>query len=231
MISQKRYIVSLKKVARKFNNNKNINWGSWYAQYMGYELMWDNYLFTFIQEYAKEPNRPCIHFVFWESCPGGTPFPHQNYAFNPSRHSIPHNGNSDKYLRSVCWKFGIELDKHITIGALMVELAKKGILIIDLYPTHGVSLDTGNRKNLFKNVFPDYSLEKLTRVGKLIKKFRKCETIRVTSELFNSGLEDAMDPLLIEKIRKALSLKNNPKFIVIGQKDTTHLNGPSSTPS
>jgi hypothetical protein len=218
MISQKRYIVSLKKVARKFNNNKNINWGSWYAQYMGYELMWDNYLFAFIQEYAKEPNRPCIHFVFWESCPGGTPFPHQNYAFNPSRHSIPYNGNSDKYLRSVCWKFGIELDKHITIGALMVELAKKGILIIDLYPTHGVSLKTGNRKNLFENVFPDYSLEKLKRVGNLIKDFDKCETIRVTSELLNSGLNDGMSKDLKGEINDALFLNGVPKFEVIGQK-------------
>jgi hypothetical protein len=220
MISQECYSNHLKEIAEKFGN-VNINWGIWYAQYVVYELMYDNYLLAFIQEYAKKQERPCINIVFWESCPGDMPFPHQNYAFDSSRYNNLYQGRYDTYLRRVCNKFGVSLKvekMNKTIGDLMIELASKGILIIDLYPTHGVCLSKKNRTNLFNKVFPSYSIEKLKRVGNLIMDFDKCETIRVTSELWNSGLKNRMSNNLKGEIKRALFLNGVPKFEVIGQK-------------
>jgi len=105
MISQQKYQCALGQIGPKFKN-VNINWHSWYTQYLYYESMWNNYFETFIEIYSEFGESVNIQFVFWESCPGGMPFPHQNYAFDSNRFNNPIHGTFDSYLKNECVYFG-----------------------------------------------------------------------------------------------------------------------------
>jgi hypothetical protein len=190
MINQEEYKSLLERAAKRKFKNININWGSWYTQYLYYETMWEAYFLDFISDYSKLTTQPEIQFVFWESCPGGMPFPHQNYAFDSSRYNNPIDGNYDKYLTRVCDNFSIVwkgTKVHNKIGDLIKFLGGQGIIIVDLYPTHGVSLKKENRQKLFDEVFAEYSIKKLTRIGNLTNGFPKSSIVNVTSELWSAG--------------------------------------------
>lgn len=215
MITQVEYESLIKKAAELKFNNINIKWGSWYTQYLYYESMWETYFLDFIVEYSKLTPQPEIQFVFWESCPGGMPFPHQNYAFDSSRYDNPINGIYDKYLARVCDKFGVDwkgTKSHKNIGILIKELGSKGVIIIDLYPTHGISLEKKNRQKLFEKVFEEYSVKKLERIGILTSGFKKSSVIHVTSELWSAGFS-LLSTLSEESIKSALSI-NKSKLIL-----------------
>ena len=214
MITQDEYQSFLENTAERKFKNKNIKWGSWYTQYLYYETMWETYFLDFIAEYSKLKTKPNIKFVFWESCPGGMPFPHQNYAFDSSRYNNPIDGIYDKYLKEVCKTFGITWGgqkAHEIIGNLIKALGTKGVIIIDLYPTHGISLEKENRLKLFDKVFKSYSMEKLTRIGNLTSKFSKSSTINVTSELENNGFKGITKEIK-KVIETALQLRCLPTF-------------------
>jgi hypothetical protein len=215
MISQNDYQNALRQIGPKFYN-VNINWLSWYMQYSYYESMWNNYFQIFLTNYSRANNPLDIQFVFWESCPGGMPFPHQNYAFDSNRFNNPIHGTFDSYLKNECVKFGIDWqinNVNINIGNLIIDLAKKGVVIIDLYPTHGVSLDTTNRVNLFKSLFNSYSMDKLRRIGIDTNTYPKNNNnIKVTPELWNAGIDNKMDRSLKINIQNALGLMSLPKF-------------------
>jgi hypothetical protein len=218
MIDKEFYAKSLKKIGRKFNN-PNIQWDKWYEQYLYYESMWLDYfdLFIKLNTQQNELNK-CIQFVFWESCPGGMPFPHQNYAFDNKRFDNKIDGTFDSYIRSICDLFEIYwkiTGKKLKIEDLIKNLCNKKILIIDLYPTHGISLDSSNRKKLCEKVFPDYSLKKLEEIGLKLNNYCKQSTIFVTSELHNSGIRDSLGDNIKESIKNALQLENHPTFSII----------------
>ncbi len=215
MISQKDFQIALGKIGPKFKNT-NINWHSWYMQYSYYESMWNNYFEIFFTSYSAIDNPVDIQFVFWESCPGGMPFPHQNYAFDSNRFNNLIHGTFDSYLKNECTAFKVEWElngRKRKIGDIIIDLAKKGILIIDLYPAHGISLDSTNRQNLFKNLFSSYSIDKLTRIGSNTNSFPKknCK-IKVTSELWNAGIDNKLDNKLKLRVQKALGLNCLPNF-------------------
>jgi hypothetical protein len=215
MISQNDFQNALGKIGPKFKN-PNINWHSWYMQYSYYESMWNNYFENFIETYSKLAKPTDIQFVFWESCPGGMPFPHQNYAFDSNRFNNLIHGTFDTYLKNECTASNIDWELNGTkrkIGDIIIDLAKNGVLIIDLYPTHGISLDATNRENLFKYLFDSYSIDKLTKVGYKIKSSSKNNSkIKVTSELWNAGINDKMEIDLKIKVQKALGINCLPDF-------------------
>jgi hypothetical protein len=110
------------------------------------------------------------------------PFPHQNYAYDKKRFKNKIDGTFDSYLKNVCdnfqicWKIN---GKNTSIGDVFNELCNEKIFIVDLYPTHGISLDSSNRKKLFESVFPDYSIKKLEEiVSKLNNSCKKKFDIR-----------------------------------------------------
>jgi hypothetical protein len=95
MIDKECFEESLRKICRKFNN-PNIQWDKWYEQYQYYEIMWWQYSNLFIKSNAQQNKLDnCIQFVFWESCPGGMPFPHQNYALDTKRFCNKIDGSFD----------------------------------------------------------------------------------------------------------------------------------------
>ena len=217
MITKDQYQELLEKSAERKFLNININWGSWYSQYLYYESMWETYFLDFITEYLKLKKRPQIQFVFWESCPGGMPFPHQNYAFDSSRYNNPIDGIYDKYLKELCDKFKVNWGRqkeHQNIGYLIKEIGKKGVIIIDLYPTHGISLKKENRLKLFDEVFDIYSLIKLKRIGALTKRFQKSSNIYVTPELNSAGFNN-ITSTKNSKIKDALGLIQPLNFNVL----------------
>jgi len=103
MLSQANYQTAIQAIAPRLGN-PNINWGSWYTQYAFYEGMWNSYFIRFL---TLRPADIPITFVFWESCPGGVPFPHQNYAFHLGRVGNVIHGTFDAYLCRVCKRFKI----------------------------------------------------------------------------------------------------------------------------
>ena len=215
MISQNDYQNALRLIGPKFNN-LNINWHSWYMQYTYYETMWNNYFQIFLRNYLTVNPPLNIRFVFWESCPGGMPFPHQNYAFDSNRFNNPIHGTFDSYLKNECVHFGINWkinNMNRGIGDLIIELAQIGVMIIDLYPTHGVSLDTTNRQNLFTNLFGLYSMDKLVNIGNNTNACLKNNNdIKVTDELWNAGINNTMNIALKINIQNALGLNGHPNF-------------------
>jgi len=199
MISQNDYQIALGKIGPKFNNI-NINWHSWYMQYSYYESMWNNYFQIFFTNYSRVNNPLDIRFVFWESFLGGMPFPHQNYAFDSNRFNNSIHGTFDSYLKNECVRFGIDWQINNVkrnIGDLIIKFAQEGVLIIDLYPTHDVSLDTTNRENLFRNLFGSYSMDKLRRIGSKTATYPKNDNnVKVTQELWNAGINNQMEQTL-----------------------------------
>jgi hypothetical protein len=220
MISQQKYQGALGQIGSKFKN-VNINWHSWYLQFLYYESMWNNYFETFIDIYSKLGKSVDIQFVFWESCPGGMPFPHQNYVFDSSRFNNLIHGTFDSYLKKECTAFNIDwehLGKKRKIGEIIIDLAKKGILIIDIYPTHGIDLNSGRnlmRKNLFNNLFDAYSItEKFNQIGIKTNGFLKGNSnIKVTNELWNAGISNSMHISLKIKVQNSLGLTALPNFV------------------
>jgi hypothetical protein len=220
MISQQKYQGALGQIGSKFKN-VNINWHSWYLQFLYYESMWNNYFETFIDIYSKLGKSVDIQFVFWESCPGGMPFPHQNYVFDSSRFNNLIHGTFDSYLKKECTAFNIDwehLGKKRKIGEIIIDLAKKGILIIDIYPTHGIDLNSKRnlmRKNLFNNLFDAYSItEKFNQIGIKTNGFLKGNSnIKVTNELWNAGISNSMHISLKIKVQNSLGLTALPNFV------------------
>jgi hypothetical protein len=212
MISQVLFKEYLGQIGPKFKN-VNINWDRWFEQFNYYEEHWNNYFKDFLVRYKKA--QP-VQFVFWESCPGGMPFPHQNYAFDANRFANPIHGNFDTYLKRECQYFGVSWNPNgvnRVIGELICELSEKGVLIIDLYPTHGVSLDKTNREKLFANLFSTYSKDKLTQIGNSTSSLKKNASIKVTGELSGAGINNSMSINLKKDVQTALKLNTDPIFL------------------
>lgn len=213
MLSIHDYKNQLMVIGPKFKN-PNIQWGQWYKQYEYYEKMWETYFDNiFLENFTRSKNE-CIKFIFWESCPGGMPFPHQNYAFDNNRYLNIIHGTFDSYLKTVCVQFDIKWNGQ-QIGTLLENLSKKGILIIDIYPTHGISLDKTNRIKLYDKLFLNYSIVKLKIIGEKIRDFCKESNIYTSSELANYGIKGDMVEQRKNEIKEALQLLSSPIFSVL----------------
>ena len=69
---------------------------------------------------------------------------------------------------------------------------------------------------MFNEVFKDYSIKKLERIGNLTSGFQKISIINVTSELENNGFK-GITPETKEDIKTALKLSSLPTFKNINQ--------------
>jgi hypothetical protein len=142
--------------------NNNIDWNEWYRQYRFYYSNWENYF----NKIALPQITSNFILIFWESSPGGMPFPHQNYIFNQNTINAPMHGIFDMYLRVVCNKFKIPWNgsSKMTRNAALDELAKRNVIVIDLFPTHGISLNNSERNSLYHQIFNTYSLKFLDHI-------------------------------------------------------------------
>lgn len=190
-----------------FSRLNDYYWSLWFQQYSYYENNWWNYYFNniFLNKWNSQTN--CIKVCLLESCPGDKPFPHPNYIFDSNRANEKLDGRRDKYLISILRTFGITWEKK-TITESLVELSVNGVLVIDIYPTHGMRINTKNRKTFFTHFFNSYSQEKLNAIYTDIYNInRKAPNINsiihCSNELYNAGLDNYNQVILNV---------NNPKF-------------------
>jgi hypothetical protein len=188
----------IQKIGGKFENYTDQYWLKWYDQYCYYEKnWWVNYFDSiFLTALRKSKKNVKIQFFLWESCPGDMPFPHPNYAFDVNRFNQMIDGTRDKYLKEIS-NYNDVTQKSVksnkTIEVVLNELAKNGIIIVDIYPTHGIRLETEQRKRLFQALFEEYSLTKLSKITDCISKnginIKKSSIIYCSKEIFDAGFD------------------------------------------
>lgn len=208
----KRYI---QKIGGKYEFYSDYYWINWYQQYCYYETNWwtnyfDRIFSATLRNTYKKVN---IQFYFWESCPGGMPFPHPNYAFDENRYNQIIDGTRDKYLKEICdynnvsWKLAGSNKK---IEEALIELANKGIIIVDVYPTHGMDLKKEQRKRLF-NLFEEYSLTKLKEIIACITNNginrNKSSVIHCSKEIMDNSFKKKMRKETKQKINEIFEKK------------------------
>ncbi|MEZ5036295.1 MAG: hypothetical protein R2760_02270 [Chitinophagales bacterium] len=192
---------------RGFSRLNDYYWPLWFEQYNYYENNWWNYYFKNIFLNKWQYQTTCIKVCLLESCPGDKPFPHPNYIFDSNRAGDKLDGRRDKYLISILRTFGITWEKK-TISKSLIELFLNGVLVIDIYPTHGIRISTKIRKTFFAHFFNYYSQEKLNAIYTDIYNHYKNapnidSTIHCSNELYNAGLDNYNQVILNV---------NNPKF-------------------
>ncbi len=183
----------------------------WFHQYSYYESNW--WLYYFENIFLKNCNFKCdIKLCFLESCPGGKPFPHPNYMFDSNRSNEFLDGNKDKYLLNILKAFKVCLNNKNTIELVLKSLSQHNALIVDIYPTHGMTISSrnGNREKYFNHFFNSYTQDKLIDISSKILSVSKASvsysnTIYCSKELHNSGLVNCK--------LKILGI-NNPSFHV-----------------
>lgn len=195
MVNWQEYKNVFQPVGLKYNKYSDFHWINWFMQYEYYERNWWDYYFNniFLRYCDISAN---IQLYFWESCPGGMPFPHPNYVFDRN-HSLEVISNySGRYLIKIANKNKMNWENKNYID-LLSELSKIGILIVDIYPCHGISLKSKQRKNYLKILYPSYSMNKLHRIDSEIKRLKNgvipiySNTIYCSSEIFRAGLDNS----------------------------------------
>jgi len=110
----------------------------WHQQCVHYEECWIDYFTTIFLTHRNDQMESRV--ILWESCPGGTPFPHPNYAFSNLDNQLHYHRDRFLIKSSKCfgieWKnvHGVPKTKRILLG----ELAERNCFIMDLLPTHGM---------------------------------------------------------------------------------------------
>ncbi len=177
-----------------FGKISDYYWSIWFHQYHYYESNW--WLYYFESIFLKNFNSKCdIKLCFLESCPGGKPFPHPNYIFDSNRSSEFLDGNKDNYLLNILKAFKVSLNNKNSLEVVLKSLAQQNVLIIDIYPTHGMTISSRNenREKYFNHFFNSYTQDKLIDISSKIFSVSKTSvnysnTIYCSRELHNSGI-------------------------------------------
>lgn len=218
IISKEEYQKYIKDIGPIKFNDPSIQWDCWYSQYSYYETMWDKYFNDhFLKELNSKNNEVSfINIVLWESCPGGLPFPHKNYAFDINRWGNLFKPQSDKYLNQVCNIFRKEIEIERATEQKLEEIIKRlcrsYILIIDIYPTHGISLDNNMREKLTSgSIFEKYSINKLKKIKVKINGKHINQKIYCSSEVYNKINNDSIK----DKLKQTFELDKSIELIKI----------------
>lgn len=127
-----------------------------YLDYCNYERQWENYIIR-ARGILGENNPPRVGLIAMESAPGSLVHPGPNYIFNDLAEivTIP----SDKYLSAIYNgandAAGVEAagkTKQFCLDGLLGVTDAIGLLrpliLFDLFPSHGIGLETGDRRRL-----------------------------------------------------------------------------------
>ena len=139
-----------------------------YNDYVQYETLWENYILNAAAILAAGPAINRLGLIAMESAPGTTNHPHPNYIFH-NTHTII-NGNSDSYLRNIYngahINYGLYhngLTKQQCLDGLLNQTDvlnnQRPIILFDLFPTHGIKLNTIHRTFLGNGALPEIQIE------------------------------------------------------------------------
>jgi hypothetical protein len=81
--------------------------------------------------------------------------------------------SSDSYLRNICVGFGVQFDFTITKKKALLELwqAEK-VLVLDLFPFHGIAISTENRKVIANHINEQRTKVLLKDINKILKSIK-----------------------------------------------------------
>ena len=139
----KEYEAFLKKISSRIGELKN------FSDYKDFENDWNDYFQNIYKKYSNNTLPPRIFIA--ESAPNGC-YTNNPYIFHKASLSKKLCHKIDMYL----WRYytGVfpnsssHQTKILTKKEALIELSKNNILILDLLPTHGIKLKSGERKNI-----------------------------------------------------------------------------------
>ena len=116
-----------------------------FHNYLNYENDWIDYYENIFQTNMVETNQ--IRLFIAESAPSGV-YPNRNYAFDSASRGLLLDPSKDKYLWNYFRGAFPRRTTKISKENALIMLSKENFLIIDLLPTHGIKLETKERKLL-----------------------------------------------------------------------------------
>jgi hypothetical protein len=128
-----------------------------HADYINYENLWEDYLNNIVIPTVNQKKPKRISIIAMESAPGGNVHPHPNYIFNNLMALTRHP--EDSYLRAFFNGSHHVYGQHANgltkleclqglINALDVNNQERPILLMDLFASHGIKLNTKKRSLL-----------------------------------------------------------------------------------
>jgi len=141
MLNFQQYANSLNNISPRIGGLAN------YGSYFQFENDWIDY-YNNIFQHNFHPNLQ-IRLIVCESCPNGN-YPNANYIFDANCLANIVNCKRDKYLQQIYnGVFPRVAINHLpTKMQALVDLSQENILILDLLPTHGITLSTNDRINI-----------------------------------------------------------------------------------
>jgi hypothetical protein len=127
-----------------------------YDEYVHYEQLWQDYIMNMVYPTLSRLRPKKIGIIAMESAPGGLPHPHANYIFTSVNNVI---GPKDSYLKaffngsqSLSVNHSQGLTKRQCLDGLLGMVDRHNVsrplVLLDLFPSHGIKLDTNKRKLL-----------------------------------------------------------------------------------
>lgn len=139
-----------------------------YNDYVQYETLWERYILNAAAILLAGPAINRLGLIAMESAPGTIIHPHPNYIFYNTHNII--NGNADSYLRNIYngshIQYGLYhngLTKQQCLDGLLSQTYNLGnqrpIILFDLFPTHGIRLETEERTFISNGILPEIQIE------------------------------------------------------------------------
>jgi hypothetical protein len=140
-----------------------------YEEYKNYHSLWENYILNIVvpalNQLGNSPSR--IGLIAMESAPGGAMHPHPNYIFNNLNDAV---GAQDAYLKNIF--NGTHLNHGYYTGGLtkndcLCQLITftdslgvlRPIILLDVLPSHGITLNTTIRNLINGGLIPEIEIE------------------------------------------------------------------------
>lgn len=164
MLTEVEYTNFIENLSHNFNN---LHIDVAYNDYVNYEELWQNYIVN-SANLLTNSGVSKIGLIAMESAPGSVNHPHPNYIFHQTNQLIGTNG--DSYLKNIfngahlqpgLYHNGLTkqqcLDSLLLISDFQGEL--RPVILFDLLPTHGITLDTNMRSAIANRLFPEVEIE------------------------------------------------------------------------
>ena len=140
-----------------------------YQEYKNYHSLWENYIVNLVvpalNQLGNAPSR--IGLIAMESAPGGAIHPHPNYIFSNLNDAV---GAQDAYLKNIFngtrlnhGYYTTGLTKNACLCQLITLTDSLGILrpiiLLDVLPSHGITLNTTIRNLINGGLIPEIAIE------------------------------------------------------------------------
>lgn len=163
MLTEVEYTNFIENLSHNFNN---LHIDVAYNDYVNYEELWQNYIVN-SANLLTNSGVSKIGLIAMESAPGSVNHPHPNYIFHQTNQLIGTNG--DSYLKNIFNGAHLQpglyhngLTKQQCLDSLLLMSDFQGelrpVILFDLLPTHGITLDSNMRNAIANRLFPEVEI-------------------------------------------------------------------------